>query len=153
MSRYGFNVISSANTWNSYVDITQDIVFELTFFKENWDSLNGCPIKTDKSRISVTGEKIEVASDASNVGGFVYEVSCGAFAYKRPFTPEEAEDSSTSRELSVFEDFYNIHGENLKGKAVVHYTDAHNVALMLQIGSRTMKLHERVVRLYLFLKM
>ena len=51
-----------------------------------------------------------------------------------------------------FEDFYNHHGEKLRGKAVVHYTDAQNVATMLQIVSRTVELHIRVVRLYLQLK-
>ena len=51
-----------------------------------------------------------------------------------------------------FEDFYEHHGEKLRGKAVVHYTDAQNVARMLQVGSRNMDLHKRVLRLYLKLK-
>ena len=64
MSRYGFNLIASAPTWDSYVNLTEGVFFELKFFKEKWDSLNGCPIKAEKTRIPVMGGKIEVASDA-----------------------------------------------------------------------------------------
>ena len=93
-----------------------------------------------------------MASDASKVGLFVYEVKCGRFAWKRALTPQEAEQSSTSRELMCFEDFYTHYGERLRGQSVVHYTDADNVARMLQIGSRTPSLHRRVRNLFLQLK-
>ena len=114
MTRFGFRNISEAYSWNSAVEVTKEVIFELTFFKENWDTLNGCPIRVDRARVTVNGSKIEVASDASAIGEYIYEVTCGEFAFKRAFTPEEALESSTSRELMCFEDFYHKFGENLR---------------------------------------
>ena len=152
MTRFGFRNIAEAYSWNCFVVVTEEVIFELNFFKENWDSLNGCPIRVDRTRVTVNGSKIEVASDASAIGEYIYEVSCGKFAFKRAFSADEAEESSTLRELRCFEDFYDHYGKKLRGKAVVHYTDAQNVANMLQIGSRTVDTHKRIVRLYLQLK-
>ena len=152
MTRDGFRIIAQAFSWNSYVNITEEVLFELEFFKKNWEKFDGCPIRNDKSKLVVKGSEVEVASDASEVGLFVYEVKCGSFAWKRPLTPEEAGQSSTSRELMAFEDFYTHYGENLRGQSVVHYTDSDNVAKMLQIGSRTPSLHKRVRDLFLQLK-
>ena len=53
------------------MEVTEEVIFELMFFKENWEDLDGCPIKPDKSRLVVSGKKTEVASDASAVGIFV----------------------------------------------------------------------------------
>ena len=110
------------------------------------------PIRVDRTRVTVNGSKIEVASDASAIGEYIYEVTCGEFAFKRAFSAEEALESSTSRELMCFEDFYEHYGEQLRGQSVVRYTDAQNVAGMLQTGSRTVELHNRVLRLHLKLK-
>ena len=135
MTRYGFRAISQAFSWHSYVEVTQEVIFELTFFRDKWDELNGCPIRLDRSRLAVNGTKTQVASDASAVGLYIYEVTCGEFAFKRALTPEEAQESSSSRELMCFEEFYFHFGEQLRGKSVVHYSDANNVAILLQIGS------------------
>ena len=152
MTRGGFRVIAQAFSWKSYVDVTEEVKFELEFFKKNWEKFDGCPIRNDKSKMVVKGSEVEVASDASEVGLFVYEVKWGSFAWKRPLTPQEAEQSSTSRELMAFEDFYTHYGEKLRGQSVVHYTDSDNVAKMLQIGSRTPSLNNRVRSLFLQLK-
>ena len=55
--------------------------------------------------------------------------------YLRVFFPskEERDSSSTSRELSVFEDFYNSFGQALAGSAVEHFTDSQNVAHILEV--------------------
>ena len=124
MSRFGFRDIAAAHSWNCQIPVSEEVIFELNFFKENWSLFDGCPIRPDRTRVTVKSNLVEVASDASNVGEYIYEVKTGEFAFKRAFTETEALESSTSRELMCFEDFYDIYGAKLRGKAVVHYTDS-----------------------------
>ena len=121
-----------SSSWDYWRDLSPEVVEELKFWKQNISSLSGYSFVPSLSQTDVS---YEVASDASEVGLFIYEVKCGSFAWKRALTPEEAEQSSTSRELMCFEDFYTHYGERLRGQSVVHYTDSDNVARMLQIGS------------------
>ena len=122
MSRFGFRDISAAPSWSAYIPVSSQVRFELEFFKNNWVSLNGCLIRPEKHRVVVDCSTLQVASDASAVGGYIYEVKSGSFAFKRAFELEEVAESSTSREFKVFEDFYDHFGEKLQGEAIVHYT-------------------------------
>ena len=74
--------------------------FELSYVLRNWDILNGFAMRASLTQFPVRFNASKVASDASDIGEFVYEIQ----HLSRAFSPSE---SSTFREIQAFEDFYS----------------------------------------------
>ena len=122
---------------------------ELSFIFENWEFLNGYPIRAS---LSASTLHFSLCSDASDMGNCVYEIvnDQNVVLHKRIFSSVEAKSSSTHRELLAFHDFYLSDLAKLYENAnIVHYTDSHNCEIILSIGSRNVTLQPLVLDIFL----
>ena len=122
---------------------------ELSFLFQNWELLNGFPIRAS---LSASPLHLKFASDASDIGNCVYEIveTNNIVRHKRLFSVKEAKSSSTHRELLAFHDFYlsNL-AVDYKDCNIVHYTDNMNCEIILTIGSRNVTLQPLVLDVFL----
>ena len=106
---------------------------ELSFLFQNWELLNGFPIRALLS--------------ASDIGNCVYEIvqTNNIVRHKRLFSVKEAKSSSTHRELLAFHKFYlsNL-AVDYKDCNIAHYTDNMNCEIISTIGSRNFTLQPLV---------
>ena len=145
LTRSSYYLISKAGSWNSFIVISEAAKRELSFIFQNWEFLNGYPI-----RASLSGPTLHfsLCSDASDMGNCVYEIvnDQNVVLHKRIFSSVEAKSSSTHRELLAFHDFYLSDLAKLYENAnIVHYTDSHNCEIILSIGSRNVTLQPLVL--------
>jgi hypothetical protein len=96
---------------------------------------------------------VNFASDACDLGFYVYNILSKKRLVSRPFTISESAESSTFRELTaVHETWTNIDIFTFyTGQSVTHYTDNKAVVCILGGGSRQPKL--QVLALEIFLKL
>lgn len=148
LSRSSYRLISNAENWNCMLKISDFAKRELMFILENFDFLNGHPIRASQSLAKVD---ITLASDASDLGLCVYEVKDeNSVLLKRVFSKEESAKSSTVRELLAFHSFYlSDKADMFKDRNVLHYTDNANCAIILSIGSRSVSLQQLVLDIFL----
>ena len=148
LCRSSYRLIANAKSWNCMIVLSPEARRELSYLFDNLHDMNGFCIRPNLSLHTVD---LYVASDSSNLGTCVYEVSDSkTILHKRIFSLQEASESSTVREIIAFHDFY------VKSKAVpyanmnlIHYTDSFNVSNILTIGSRNPKLQPLVVDIVL----
>ena len=148
LTRFGFFVINSAKSWNQLVWITPKCKEELSFIRENLDSLEGYGYESREPPAFIFSRTF--ASDASGVGCGTVEFSSTGLRLlqQRAFTPEEAAASSTERELIALVDFYVRNLEALRGLSIIHYTDNYNLERLFLVGSRRSRLHSLLFKIF-----
>ena len=148
LSRSSYHLISNAKTWNSMIEVSDMVKRELHFILENFDSLNGFPIRPSLSQEVID---IKLSSDASDLGFCVYHVkNDNDILCKKVFSVEESRRSSTERELLAFHNFYlSEKAFNFKNCNVIHYTDNMNCETILSVGSRNVRLQPLVLDIFL----
>jgi hypothetical protein len=98
MCRFLYDNIKSAQYWSSYIKLSDLAGFQLNWWLDNLEVLNGFPIC--KEPIIVKFE-FSVAGDSSDGAFFVYKVNSKQRFFSRPFTAVESQESSTFKELTA----------------------------------------------------
>ena len=148
LCRSSYKQISEKTSWNCFINLSERARRELLFLYENFDNLNGFPLRPSRSQVKID---LSISSDASDIGFCVYQVACENMILLRDsFNEFEANKSSTARELLAFHRFYcSEKAEFLKNCNIVHYTDNHNCAVILTIGSRNVDLQPLVLDIFI----
>ena len=149
LSRSSYHLISKASSWNSMIVLSEAAKNELSYLFQNWELLNGFPVRASLSASSLY---VRIVSDASDVGNCVYEVGDteNSILHKRLFSVAEAKSSSTHRELLAFHDFYlSTKAAVYANSNIVHYTDNKNCEIILSVGSRNVTLQPLVLDIFL----
>ena len=147
---YGFlmsNVQSSS--WNFFVALDENVVFEINFWQANVRDLNGFHFKASLSMIDIHHQMV---SDASNIGIFGYRFFSNEYEVmlRRALTEREIKRSSTDRELLAVEEIYTgPDAVKLAGSVVRHLIDNQSVVNILANGSKKKRLHEMAVNIFL----
>ena len=151
LTRFSYQDISKAASWNSSILLSDGTKIELTYILDNLFELNGFAMRASLTLFPVKFSAREVASDASAIGEFVYEIQApNRVLLSRAFSPSECLESSTFREIQAFEDFYSSSAaEDFRGSDVVHFTDNMNCERILLVGSKNVKLHPKVLKIFL----
>ena len=148
LCRSSYYLIAKADSWRSMLVLNDSARKELTYLYDNFNFLNGFPMRPflSNERIDIT-----ISSDASDIGFCVYKVcDSNDILLKRVFSSNEVKFSSTHRELMAFHDFYcSKEAIYLRGKNVVHYTDNFNCETILSVGSRNLNLQPLVLDIFL----
>ena len=71
LSRSSYFLISKASSWNSMIVLTEAAKKELSYLFQNWELLNGFPIRAS---LSASPLHFRLVSDPSDIGNCVYEV-------------------------------------------------------------------------------
>ena len=149
LTRSSYYLISRASSWNSMIVVSEAAKRELNYIFMHFEFLNGFPIRAS---LSASPVHFKFASDASDIGNCVYEISTNdnSVLHKRMFTIEEAKSSSTRRELLAFHDFYRSDlAVHYSDSNIVHYTDNKNCEIILEVGSRNVTLQPLVLDVFL----
>ena len=144
MLKYSHMSIINRVSWDSFFNVDQTVIEELTFWNNNLNKLNHRPIEH-----KLITERI-VYSDASNVGcgGFIVDVH-GSECF-RSWEGDEKNMSSTYRELAGVYTVLKSMPHYLQGKKVKWYTDNQCVVSIINKGSMKRHLHELSLNIYKF---
>ena len=149
LTRSSYYLISRASSWQSMLIISDAAKRELEYILNNFELLNGHPIRAS---LSASPIHFKFASDASEIGNCVYEISCdgNTVLHKRLFHIDESKSSSTRRELLAFHDFYLSElAQKYADSNIIHYTDNKNCEIILSVGSRNVTLQPLVLDIFI----
>ena len=155
LTRFGFDVINSASSWNQLVFISLKCKAELSYIAEHLDEMEGYSFKTaPASRVFYAHF---YASDASGIGfGTIELFEEGGFSLVQQvaFTAEDMSKSSTFRELLAFHKCYTDLAflSSIANQSVMHCTDSYNLQRMFEIGSKRSHLHSLLFEIFLNLR-
>ena len=151
MCRSLYDCIKSAQYWSSYIKLSDLARFQLNWWFENLQDLNGFPICKEPSIVKF---EFSVAGDASDRGFFVYRVDSKQRLFSRPFSVAESQQSSTFKELTaVHETWTNMDIlKEFSNNTVGHYTDNKAVTFILSGGSRNPGLQKLSLEIFLSLR-
>jgi hypothetical protein len=155
-----FSAAAAAQGWGGWMDV-KGLRHELERLLVVLPSINGFPF--DGKEVVPAVDTV-YASDASEFGLGVISVRCGmaemhtshsancesALITKRLFSAEEAELSSTHRELTALLVVYTDQGllAKLRGKNVAHLTDNKGTAAIMAVGSPVSSLQQMAVSIF-----
>ena len=145
-TRYMYSMINNRLSWDNIFSISQfdSALDEMFFWKYTVDSLN------TRSLSDYNLPEIICFSDASSVAAGAYSVNfkdhiCHAF-----WSNEDAQKSSTFREIKAVSIALDSFGGKLSNKAVKWFTDSQNCMRILQSGSCKEELHDLACKIYSF---
>ena len=142
MTRSLYAVLESRVTWCERLALSPEAREELRFWESNMAKYNAQPIWHSPSAVRV------VYSDASDTGYGGYVVEHGPCTSYGQWSKEEAEQSSTWRELmAVWRVLLSV-ANKLQNMHVRWFTDNQNVARILQVGSRKSHLHALALKVF-----
>ena len=135
--------LMSTTSWGERVHLDDEATKEIKFWIDSFEECHG-------QQIWLSDPKPEILtySDASDLGWGGYCVQIAGHTTKGSWTVQEAEQSSTWRELRATHLVLLSYADQFHGKEVRHRTDNKNVELVLQIGSSSKLIHEEVIAIY-----
>lgn len=142
MTRSLYHVLNGRSSWNSNVQLTDEAIREIMFWKLNVRSLNGraaWPTESKPSKI--------VYSDAS-------DYACNSFVenegkvFQQNWSSDERKKSSTWRELKAVQLAISSFAHDLKGQQVAWFTDNQNVVSIVSGGSRVVQLQSLALEIF-----
>ena len=141
-----YRSIKEARSWESFVKLDAEASFETQWWIENIRSVSTYKISRDEIFHSIQSS-VEMASDASGVGHFVYKLDDHSVLCTRAFTEWEKSCSSTHRELLAFCDLWDNFENCVKfrNSIITHYTDSKAMVFIIGGGSRNPQL-QRMIR-------
>ena len=151
MCRSLYDCIKSAQYWSSFIKLSVLARFQLNWWLENLEELNGFPICKEPTIVKF---EFSVAGDASNRGFFVYRMNSKQRLSSRPFTAAESEESSTFKELTAVHETWTNEDilVEFANNTVGHYTDNKAVTFILSGGSRNPRLQKLALEVFLALR-
>ena len=142
MTRSMYALIESRVSWCDQLRVTREARGELEFWLSGLEVFKSQPIWHSPSAVRV------VYSDASDTGYGGYTVEHGPYVAQGQWTQEQAEQSSTWRELKAVGMVLESLGNKLANSRVRWFTDNQNVVRILEVGSRKLDLQQEVVRVF-----
>ena len=121
MTRSLYAVLNSRLSWWQQLTLSKEAMEELVFWKNHMHKLNGQNLWPSPSAVRV------VYSDASNTGYGGYSVEHGGHIAWGQWSKEEAQQSSTWRELKAVRLVLEAFSIKLKNQRVRWFTDNQNV--------------------------
>ena len=132
--------------WRDSVELTPGARREMRFWRDTlsrWDGEAIWPTKLVRPRV--------LHVDASDSGWGGWQEGLQHFDACEYFTPEEAAESSTVREMLGLERLLRLlRPEELRGQQVLVYTDNQGVASIIRHGSPVPRLNEIAARIFMF---
>ena len=142
MTRSLYATIEARCSWCDRLQLSPEAEYELIFWEKRVSDFNAHPFWRAPSAVRV------VYSDASDTGFGGYMVEHGPSTAFGQWSPEEATQSSTWRELTAVYRVLHSMAAKLRDSRVRWFTDNQNVVRILQVGSR--KEHLQKVALEVF---
>ena len=142
-TRKMYSFVDACPTWDGSASLTAEVRDEIAFWSDSINSVNGFQVKPTHAFTKV------VYSDASDqgYGGYIAE-KLGAVIARGSFTPEEAEGSSTVRELLAVKHVLHSLRKQLAHESILWYTDNWNVSRILQVGSPKNHLQDLALEIF-----
>ena len=143
MTRYSHFDILRSPTWDSKISLSGSTLNELCFWKDNIPSLNS------RRLLSVQSLYTRVCySDASSTGCASYMLEFHNTISHKMWSVEEAQKSSSYRELKAIslglESFLPL----VKGHTIKWYTDNQSVSRIVEVGSMKKDLQRLALRIF-----
>ena len=129
--------IESRLSWHVVETISPGTTEELEFWSKNIGIFNGCSFKPRYS----TSKMIFTDASDTGYGGFTVD-KLGEHVCTGKFTPEEANTSSTHRELLAIKFVLQSYGQLLEGQAIQVNIDNQPATRILTNGSTKLHLHK-----------
>ena len=142
MTRRLYTLLNTKLSWYHRLKIDPESREELTFWLHEVENFNGQNIWHSPSAIHV------VYTDASSMGYGGYMVEHGCHVAHGQWTPAEAGQSSTWRELRVVRLVLESLVTKLENQRVRWFTDNQNVARIILVGSKTAALQTEVFGIF-----
>ena len=142
MTRCLYTLINSRQAWCEALEITADAKAELQFWLLEIQQFNGQNIWVGPSALRV------VYTDASSTGSGGYTVQHGCYIAHGLWLPEEAEKSSTWREIRALRMVLEALKSKLSNERVRWFTDNQNAARILLVGSKKPDLQEEALAIF-----
>lgn len=142
MTKYLSIDILSADTWNSFITLSDDSIEQISFWKNNLSDINVRKFTTDVSCNTI------VYSDASSTGYGGYIVENPANIAHGMWSDSEKLLSSTWRELTAVKKVLFSISDYVKGKGIKWFTDNQNVVNIISKGSMKCHLQDIALDIY-----
>ena len=142
MTRGLYALINTRQTWCEALKITETAKSELQFWLTEIQKFNGQNIWVGPSALKV------VYTDASDTGYAGYTVQHGFHIAHGLWLPEEAEKSSTWREISAVRMVLEALKCKLSNERVCWFTDNQNVVRILMVDSRKPELQAKALAVF-----
>ncbi len=138
--------LEERDSWSGSVELTRGATEEAKFWSKamvKWDGQAIWPTQLVHPRV--------LHVDASDTGWGGWQEGLDHFDACEHFTPEEAAESSTMREMLGLERLLRLlTPEELRGQQVLIYTDNQGASSITKHGSPVKKLNEIAARIFLF---
>ena len=142
MTKYLSIDILSADTWNSFITLSDDSIEQISFWKNNLSDINVRKFTTDVSCNTI------VYSDASSTGYGGYIVENPDSIAHGMWSDSEKLLSSTWRELTAVKKVLFSLSDYVKGKRIKWFTDNQNVVNIISKGSMKCHLQDIALDIY-----
>jgi hypothetical protein len=144
MSKYVHMAVCTQHSWDFYFQLEHQVLSELRFWLVNLNCLSSRNLFKSCATTRIC------YSDASDTGCAGYEVSVRDSISHRMWSPEEARESSTYRELLGVCTVMTAIPHVLTAQSVKWFTDNQGVVSIINNGSMKPKLQELAVNIYQF---
>ena len=142
MTRSLYTILNTRQSWCSRLQLSVEAKNELEFWLSKIGNFNGQDLWPKPSAVRV------VFSDASDSGYGGYMVEHGGCIANGQWTREEAQQSSTWRELRVVRLVFESFGPQLQNERVKWFTDNQNVVRIVLCGSKKPILQQEALAVF-----
>ena len=141
-TRNCYATIECRSSWDQLLHVSPEIRYELSFWLNNIDFVNGKVMSPKSSAVGV------VYSDASDSGFGGYYVQCGLDLVSGVWSHEEMQTSSTFREILAVKFVLLSLVKQLSGLTVKWFTDNQNVPRIISSGSSKEQLQYEALSIF-----
>ena len=142
MTRSLYTILNNRRSWCSQLPLSIDAKNELKFWLDKIREFNGQDLWPKPSAVRV------VFSDASDTGFGGYTVEHGGLIANGQWSREEAQQSSTWRELRAVRLVLESFGPKLQNERVRWFTDNQNVVRIVHCGSKKPVLQQEALAIF-----
>ena len=142
MTRSLYGLLNTRQAWCDMLTVSPEAMAELKFWLHEIERFNGQDIWPSPSAVRV------VYTDASLQGYGGYTVEHGCHIAQGQWLPEEANQSSTWRELQAVRKVLEAFAAKLRNERVRWYTDNQNVARIIVTGSKNPSLQQEAPAIF-----
>ena len=142
MTRSMYSLIESRQSWYALMELTEGVRNEINFWLNGLQSYESQPVWHSPSAVRI------VYSDASDTGYGGYIVEHGPIVAHGQWSQEEAQQSSTFRELKAVRLVRESVADKLMNARVRWFSDNQNVVRILEVGSRKPNLQAEALKVF-----
>ncbi|XP_065915901.1 uncharacterized protein [Dysidea avara] len=142
MTRSLYGALNTRRSWCALLQLPEEAKSEVEFWIGKIKEFNGQNLWPKPSAVRV------VFSDASDTGFGGYTVEHGGLIASGQWTKEEAQQSSTWRELRAVRLVLESFGPKLQNERIRWFTDNQNVVRIVQCGSKKAALQQEALAIF-----